>query len=85
MPVEGGSDSGGGAEPGEAADVFHGLAGRFQQFTGAVEARAGEPGHRRGSGLLAEPADEGPAGHVGAFGERVDAERLGEVLEHPVP
>ena len=38
MPVEGGSDSGGGAEPGEAADVFDGLAGRFEQFTGAVEA-----------------------------------------------
>src|SRR5690348_2243632 len=85
MPVEGGSGSGGGAEPGEAADVFYGLVGRLQQFPGTVEARAGEPGHGRGSGLLAEPADEGPAGHVGAFGERVEAERLGEVFEHPVP
>jgi len=85
MPVEGCSDSGGGAKPGEAADVFYGLAGRLEQFTGAVEARAGEPGHRRGSGVFAEPADEGPAGHVGVFGERVDAERLGEVFEHPVP
>ena len=41
MPVEGRSDDGGGAEPGEAADVFYGLVGRFQQFTGAVEARGG--------------------------------------------
>jgi len=40
---------------------------------------------RRGSGLLAEPADEGPAGHVGAFGERVDAARLGEAFAHPAP
>ena len=85
MPVEGGPDSGGGAEPGEAGDVFYGLAGRLQQFTGTVEARADGLARRRGSGLLAEPADEGPAGHVGAFGERVDAERLGEVFEHPVP
>src|SRR4029077_17345618 len=68
MPVEGGSDAGGGAEPRAAADVFDGLVGRFQQFTGAVEACAGEPGHRRCSGLLAEPADEGPGGHAGAFG-----------------
>ena len=69
MPVEGGSGSGGGAEPGEAADVFYGLAGRLEQFPGAVEARAGEPGYRRGSGFFAEPADEGPAGHVGVFDE----------------
>ena len=50
----------------------------------AVDACIGEPRHRRHSGLFAKPTSEGSPGHLCVPGERVEVEREGQILQHPV-
>src|SRR6266496_6145209 len=49
-----------------------------------LDPRIGEPGHRSDPGLLAEPTSERASRHVCAPRERVEVERKGKVLQHPV-
>lgn len=84
MPVEGCPDGGWSTEPGDAADMFHGLIGRLQQFAGAVDASVGQLGHRRGVGLFPDRRMSVRRDIRARFGENVAAEVTGEVFEHPV-
>src|SRR5438270_11261900 len=69
MPVEACSYRGRSSEPGESAELFDRLVSRLKQYAGSIDASAGQPLYRRGSGLLPEPADERPARHVGTLCE----------------
>ena len=83
-PVKGGADRGGSAESCQAADALDRFGSDLQQLTGVVDACIGEPCHRRHSGLFAKPTGERSPGHVCVPGERVEVEREGHVLQHPV-
>jgi hypothetical protein len=72
------------AQAREAADVLDRLGGRLQQHACSVDPRIGEPGHRSDPGLLAEPTSERASRQGCAPRERVEVERKGKVLQHPV-
>src|ERR1700683_1214129 len=59
------------------------LTGSPQQLTGMVEARVGQPGHRRSPGRLAEAAYERTPGHSCRSRDRIEVDGLSKVAGQP--